>query len=190
MTTTTTKTEKPQLYLSIVEQREHGYYHLYGRIVTQKFDENEWRPWGVDDTYSDGVLYSGLRTSCQGDEQSRTRAAAGDAGAVYGYSCEYHDVYTVDLRKCKRMLKTLEKIDRGLDKLTEARGYVRSYGEYCGRIAEVFGCKGIVIDRGKDGMTRSGRRYDWMDVGDGVNRVNHLVYLWAQQAIEATRESA
>lgn len=171
-----------ELYLLVSETREHGYFHLHARVTTQRYEGNEWVPYGCDDDYSDGLLWSGLRVSCQGDDQTQ-RAAAGDK-AVYGYDVEYHDVYRVDLRKAHRMAKTLAKIEKGLYQLQEARGYVRSYGEYLGRVAEVLGCAGIGLERSKRSESITGQRWRWQSVGAGVNEANHRIWLWQQEAVE------
>jgi hypothetical protein len=168
-------------YLVISEVRKDGYYHLYGRIVTQRFDDRQWVPYGLDDdkSYDGGVLWTGLRVSCQGDATSQRREA--DREPVYGFDCDYADVYRVDLPKARRMLKTLEQMDRKLATLREARGYVKTYGEYCGRIAEVLGCTGIGIETLAKSRDISGQRWEWMSVGDGVNRINHRIFLWQQE---------
>ena len=89
----TTDSKGNQLHLQLVETREHGYYHLLARVVTQKYEDHSWVPYGCDDDYSDGLLWSGLRVSCQGDDQSRQRPGVGESGEVYGFSVEYRDVY-------------------------------------------------------------------------------------------------
>ena len=186
MSTTTTK---PDLYLVVSEDRRDGYFHLYGRITTQRYEHSAWQPYGVDDDYSDGLLYSGLRLSCQGEDASRTEARRTGREAVYGYATEYREVFSIDRRKARRMSKTLELLERGLDKRSDQRGYVKSYGEYCGRVAEVFGCKGIALQRTEEQARRSGQRWDWMSVGDGVNRINHRIELWQREG-EETRGAA
>ena len=139
---------------------------------------SEWKPYGCDDDYSDGLLWSGLQVSCQGDEQSQRRAAnAGESGPVYGFDTEYaSDYHRIDLRRVARMHKTLSKVEAGLTKLQAARGYVRSYGEYLGRVAEVLGCAGMVFERERSGhYTSPGQRYRWTTVGEGVNEANHRI---------------
>jgi len=178
-TKATTDKRGNELHLIVTEERDNGYFHLRARVTTQKFEDHNWVPYGVDDDYSDGLLWSGLRINCQGDDRSRERSGEGDGGAVYGFDVDYRDVYSVDLRKARRMAKTLDKLDKGLAKMTEARGYVRSYGEYIGRVAEVIGAAGIGFDR-QNKLPRNGQRFDWMSIGDGVNRANHLIYLWQQ----------
>ena len=78
------------------------------------------------------------------------------------------------------MAKTLEAIDKGLDKLSAARGYARSYGEYLGRVSEVLGCAGMAFERNAKSREISGQRWDWTSIGDGVNRANHAIHLWVQ----------
>jgi hypothetical protein len=173
------------LYLRVVETRDNGYFHLRAQVCTQRYEaseHSEWKPYGVEDDYSDGLKYTHLRSSCQGD--NGTQRAADSFKAVYGFDTEYHDAYRLDLRQLRRMTKTLELVERKLAKLQEARGYVRSYGEYLGRVAEVLGCVGMVFDRDSQVALRTGQRYQWMSVGDGVNHANHRIYLWQQEAVE------
>lgn len=187
----TSKSETPDqkpLYILITESREHGYFHLYGRVVTQKYEHSEWMPYGVDDDYSDGLLWSGLQLRCQGDEQSRSRAAEGLRDApVYGFDCEYHEVWGLGLRKARRILKTLEHLDKKLAKIDELRGRVTSYGEYVGRIAEAFGCAGIGFKR--DARSYNGQQYEWVTVGYGVNQINHRIAMWQEEG-KPKREEA
>src|SRR3954468_8003833 len=121
----TDKKEKQQLWLQVTEKTDRScgdtYYHQHVRVVTQRFENRHWVPCGVDDSYSDGPLYSYLTATCQGDE----RSAVNPREPVYGFDVEYRDLFSVDLRKAKRMTKTLELVNRGLDKLTAQRGYTR-----------------------------------------------------------------
>lgn len=179
----TTETDRPELHVLVTEERSAGfgysaqYYHLTARVVAQKFENHEWTPYGdLRDDY-DGPLYANLRIRCQGDDDSRQRAA--DREQVYGFSCEYHDVHTVDASKAERMHKTLKTIAAKLDKFNETRGYIRSFGEYVGRIAEAIGAAGIGIDHGKPRQYSS--RYEWQSIGDGINRTNGLVWQWIEE---------
>lgn len=179
--TTTNKATKPELFLQLLETRDGEYFHLRARVVTRKFENSQWMPWGVDDDYSDGLLYSGLRVNCQGDATSRR----GDrSGPVYGFDVDYQDVYSVDRRKARRMLKTLDMVHKKLDKLSDARGYVRSYGEYLGRVAEAFGCSGMVMEREKHSQSVTGERYRWFSIGDGVNHAAQRIYQWQEEGAQ------
>lgn len=198
-TTTTSKatvdSKGQPLYLRVTETREGGYFHLRATVCVQHYEAGgatsggSWVPWGCDDDYSDGLKWSGLRVSCQGDERSQRRAAeAGENGPVYGFDTEYHDVWRLDLRTVRRMEKTLARVEKKLAALQEARGYVRSYGEYLGRVAEALGCAGVCFERERQAY--SGSRWDWLSIGDGVNRANHRIFLWQQEAVERDAREA
>lgn len=188
----TKKTGRPDLHILIAEEHAAGcgyssqYFHINARIVVQKFEDHQWTPYGhVDDDYN-GPLYSCLRIHCQGDDDSRTRPA--DREQVYGFSIEYHDVYSINARKAERMFKTLRSIDAKLAKMQETRGYVRSFGEYLGRIAEAIGAKGIGIDHQK--QRRNGYRWEWLSIGDGANRANHMIWQWVEDGKPKPEETA
>jgi hypothetical protein len=106
----TNKPTKPSLYLAISEVRDNGYFHLHARICTDRYEGSTGRvPYGCDDDYSDGLLYSYLRISCQGDARSQRHADPHQA--VYGWDHpEYRDHYKGDLRTLKRMVLTLQHL--------------------------------------------------------------------------------
>ena len=178
---------KQDLYLSVMETREHGYFHLHARVATAKYDGGARLPYGVDDDYSDGLKYTGLRFSCQGD--ASTQRAERRETAVYGWdSVEYHDVWRLDLRQCSRMVKTIQLIDRKLAKLSETRGYARSYGEYLGRVAEALGCQGMAFQQSPKRAQMSGQAWRWTSIGDGVNEANNAIYQWQREAQERAEQ--
>lgn len=198
MTKTKTKTtintrdgyDQP-LYLRITEERSNGYYHLRAQACTQKYDtlNHEHVPSPVDDDYGDGHLYSDLRLTAQGDSDSQRRTD--EREPVYGWSLEYHDPYRCDRRKVARMHKTLDALHKRLGKLQEQRGYPRTFPDYCGRLAEVMGCEGIVVQRSQRSQRlHSLTRWDWYGIGDGVNRVASLIYAWRQEAVPAPAAAA
>jgi hypothetical protein len=177
---TKTKATKDQQirYLLVSETREGEYFHVRARVTTDRYENGSRYPYGLDDDYSDGLLYSGLRVSCQGDTNSRAR----EYEPVYGFTVEYRDVFAVDARKARRMTKTLDKLEKGLARLSEMRGYVQTYGEYCGRVAEVLGCIGIAYDMPRDRYASD--RWTWLSVGDGINRINHRISMWQREGKE------
>jgi hypothetical protein len=190
--TTSDSTPEQPRYLLLTEERTNDsylgrYFKMTARVVTDKYEHGQRLAWGVDDGYGDGLLYSGLRAGCQGDDNSALR----DVEPVYGYrDVEYHDVYSVDARKARRMLKTLETVERKLTKLGETRGYCRSWGEYVGRLAEALGCAGIVVDRGAAREQTHGYRYDWQSIGDGINAANNAVWRWQRDTKERLQPAA
>ena len=174
-----TKTDKQPLALLIWREISGEYMHWRGRVVTPKYENGEQVPYGTDSKYDRTMLYfDGLRVSSQGDARSRLRAGE----PLYGLSCEYHDCFTVGLDEAQRMVKTLIKIDKGLLKLKEQRGYTRSFGEYCGRLAEVLGCTQIAIDRESFGLRHQYSRWEFTSIGEGVNAIANNIQQWVREA--------
>jgi hypothetical protein len=176
----TTDAKGQPIYLAASETRADGYFHITARFVTQASTPHGTETAGVDDDYSGGLLYSGIRVRCHGDSNSQLLA-----DPVYGFDAVYHDLWMIDLPRARRVLKTLEKLDRGLDRLREARGYARTFGEYLGRVAEAMGCAGIAIETTPEGQRFSGERWRWQTIGEGVNSVNNRIAAWHQEAIDA-----
>src|SRR5262249_31528835 len=150
-----------------------GYFHLRGRIVTSKIEHGERWPFGFDE-YNTGRLYTDLSINCQGDERSRES----EHDAVYGIDIDYRGVFSIDATKAKIMTKTLERIERCLEKLRLSRGYVQSYGEYVGRIAEIIGAEGIVVHQKQPFERNRPEQYHWDNIGNGVNLINRVIWRW------------
>jgi hypothetical protein len=189
MATTTTADEKPakpELYLRVVETRDNGYFHIEVSVCTQKYEQRiGYVPYGVDDTYDWGPLghdkYSDLRIRCQGDDRSQAQS---HEQAVYGESVGYHDVYRLELRDCRRMVRTLEKIDRGLARLTETRGAVRRFSEYVGRIGEILKVKGMGHARSAKQRQYNDQQWSWTTLGDGVREIDNRIWQWQRELKE------
>lgn len=186
MATKRKTTEQPR-WLQVIEDRSHGYYTLQARVRVSKYDRavSCQVPEGVDDEYGPGLLYTNLRLRAQGDERSRLDTER--AEPVYGFAVTYEDVHRVDRFKARRMAKTLDTIAARLDKLQEQRGYPRSWGEHCGRLAEVLGCAGIVFERATRDWRFGGERWSWRTIGDGVDYANRLVRAWVDEGREAQK---
>jgi hypothetical protein len=189
MASTGKNAPKQDLWIVVGEERSHGYFHLHARVTTDRYENGQRYPYGLDDEYSfEGKpLLSGLRASCQGDERSQLRPE----GAVYGFGVAFKDRYRpIELNDAARMVKTLTRVQKGLEKLSDARGYVKTYGEYLGRLAEVLGCKGIALQREAEYARQTGNDYEWCSIGEGVNRVNHRIYLWHREVADRQQPQA
>jgi len=178
-----TKSTKQQIYLVVHESRDHGYFKLQAHVCEQRYEDHQWLPRFIDD--ANGVRVGSLQVSCQGDERTQLRDRD---DAVYGYACEYREPYAIDLRTAEAMAKTLRIVNNRLNKISEARGYTRSFGDYVGRVAEALGCSGIAVERKETAHNNS--RYDWLSIGDGVNRINHRILLWQREAQPAAESEA
>ena len=107
----------------------NGFSGRYGHITVKILEREK-------DSVS-GMIYNSvndLTISCQISE-----------GNSYGYSVEYRDTYTVDLRRAEGMSKLLRKIETGMNKLDETRGYTSEFGVYVGRVMEIIKAEFIVI---------------------------------------------
>ena len=181
-----TTSEKPlSLWLFVREERGNGYFHLHATVCTDSREhsptERDRYPYGTRDRYQ-GPLYSDLQASCQGDTSSQRSPAR--EGAVYGFGrLEYGQRHSTDLGEAERMVKTIKGLERKLQKLADVRGYARTYPEYIGRLAEALGAKGIVIERSQQSRDMTGERYEWLTVGDGINRTANRIYQWQREAI-------
>jgi len=177
------QTTSEPLHLVIDETREYGYFHVNVSIATERYENGHWWPYGTQDRYDDPLQLSHLRITCQGDERSRTGSDRQEP--VYGFDVCYRDVHSVDAQRVKRMARTLAKIETGLQKLSESRGYARSFGDYCGRVAEILKCKGAFDRNSRETESVSGQTYRRMSVGDAVNAIDHRIYTWQREAINS-----
>lgn len=122
------------------------------------------------------------------------RAQADSSGAAYGWSVEYAQPYTVDLRIAEVMVKLLRKINKGLAKLDEKYGPAESYGHYVVRVADVLSVGGEAgTGIGQFGWKVSGggslmanNEYRWTGAAGFIAHVNHVV---AEFTKEQTREA-
>jgi len=176
------KTTYPTLALYVTEQTEHGYYHIYACPVVLHTERpgsirnaNDWT------TVKGGWFLDNFHVYSQGNPEDVTRLTNTRGAHLYGFEASYR-TSTVDLSRAEKMVKTLRKLEKALDKLNVARGYVTSYGEYVTRIAEVFGCEFLVFP------TRPARgswSYDDVEtqtltLGEGRRQIDHLEHTWRE----------
>lgn len=97
-----------------------------------------------------------LRISAQYNTSEHTPQEA------YGWSVEYHDSLSIDLRRANSMIKTLRKIDRKLKAFSKKWGDPSSFADYVIRVANALGAKAI-MSRDKYTASSNGWSYDSMD---------------------------
>lgn len=128
---------------------EYGHVNLMIRVL----DEEGNLTWisRLDDRSK--YRFSGIRMRCQTDRDHR---------GSYAWNIFYCDRYSI--RDYKPYTKTLETIDRRLQKLENDLGEARTFGEYVTRVAKILGA--TVVEQGKDGElirykgAEAGRRID------------------------------
>ncbi len=101
---------------------------------------------------------------------------------AYAWHCTYHDPYSVELPRARLMVKTLERIERGLAKIEGERGCAQDFGEYVARVAHALGVKRVVWTVGE------ARRWSYdstehriVNVGEGIDHIRHMARAWRQE---------
>jgi hypothetical protein len=86
-------------------------------------------------------------------------------GDTYGWSREYHEVFSVDTERAAVMLKRLRALDRGMEKLERELGYASNFPSYLARVASVLKIRqfGWRVAEGGQRWTYDGNRYAWGD---------------------------
>jgi hypothetical protein len=99
----------------------------------------------------------------------------------YGFSVEYRNIYSLDLRQAEANVKLLRKLDKGLEKLQAEFGYAETYATFVARVGKVLGVKLY----GWTGDARgfySENDYRWTDATGIAGRIDHLTREWAKSA--------
>ena len=99
-----------------------------------------------------------------------------DSSAPYGWTAEYRNAFSVDLRRAEQMIKLLRKVDRGMEKLRGEWGYPATFPVYVSRVAKIIGATsfGFAVDKGR-GWSYDDGEYRWTDVDGMTYRINDIV---------------
>jgi hypothetical protein len=171
-------TKREPLGIIITPKMDGDFFNLTGGIIRWN-EAGKVRNPSDYDTINGFPLLNNLQITSQGTNKDRDR--------VYGFEVRYRDVYAIDLSLAEKMVKTLRKVNAGMDKLTAKRGYVGpgNFGEYVGRVAEVIGATKILYvqdrPRRSSWLMHDDVDYTVLNLGDGVNHVNHVVRMWQQR---------
>lgn len=102
---------------------------------------------------------------------------------TYGWTVEYREVFSVDLKRAAAMVKTLRKVESGLTRMQGELGYPESFPAYLARVAKVLGIKSFGWKIGGRDSLYSGNEYRWTDASGMGSYVNEL----CRKFIEADR---
>lgn len=98
---------------------------------------------------------------------------------AYGFKVEYREAFSVDLARADAMLKTLRKVERGLERIRSELGYAESYPAYLARVAKVLGIKQFGWRVGeRDGSLYEQNRYHWTDASGLSSYIEHVCALF------------
>lgn len=96
-------------------------------------------------------------------------------GTTYAWATEYKDVYSVDLRRAEGMVKTLRKVDRGLERAQMEWGHPDTFAAYAMRVAKALGIKTYGYKADGRSNFYDGNDYRWVGAADLQYRINHLI---------------
>lgn len=80
-------------------------------------------------------------------------------GYFHGYSTPYH----VDRVVAEAMARTLRKVDKGLDKVTQHRGHVKDFDDYLFRIAGILDVQTYYVRSTPERLAVTGERFRRLD---------------------------
>jgi hypothetical protein len=95
---------------------------------------------------------------------------------VNGYSTIYCEPYHVDVRSAKRILKDLEKIDKGLDRIAKEEGPAIDFAHMLQRVSKVLKIKKWTwqVNKGSRGWSYDDNEHKISSVVDGMYHVRAL----------------
>jgi hypothetical protein len=147
------------LFNSAAVRRENEYTTVTASFVT--VDARGRIRNGVDTEISDLVV--------------NAQANPGD-GSYYGFTVRYQNVYSVDLWRAKQMVRTLQLVEKRLEAIRNVRGAARTFGEFVGRVLEVFEpCAPAVIETVRNGSFYDDGEHRFHEGAAGIAFVDNLL---------------
>jgi hypothetical protein len=92
----------------------------------------------------------------------------------YGWSVEYRNVFSVDLRRAAEMVKVLRKVESGLARIQTELGYPETFPAYLARVAKVLGIKQFGWKLSGRAAEYSGNEYRFTDPAGMTSYVTEL----------------
>ena len=147
--------------LYVTKQTDHEYSHIMIAIVdydgttptNTRYDWSEDKP---------NEFYDNLVFRCQiskGHEKS------------YGHEVRYQDIYQVGSVEIGKMSKTINRIERALEKVRVNRGYCRDFAEFAGRVSEILKIEFVFATSESESGWYSDGRYAEIDRQDGIAKI-------------------
>lgn len=102
-------------------------------------------------------------------------------GETYGWTVEYREAFSVKLDRAEVMVKTLRKVNRGMEKLAATYGRPTAFSAYLAQVASVLGISvfGRLEHQGR-GYSHDDNEYRWSDASS-------LSY-WLSAALDKARK--
>jgi hypothetical protein len=113
-----------------------------------------------------------------GDLQVRNQVSSGDPSSSgdgsYGWSTEFRNVFSADLRRVESMGKVLRKVARGLEKERDANGCPVTFGQYAARALRALGIKQAMVLKQGEWPSREDVRHRLQKPGAVVERIDEI----------------
>lgn len=97
-----------------------------------------------------------------------------DNGRPFG-SGPCWQIYRMDISDVQRIAKVANKIERGLEKIRESRGYVVDCVDWFGRMCEVLGIN-LILQYDPERSEQRGYTYRSMNLGDGLSVLRYELH--------------
>jgi hypothetical protein len=180
-----------RLGLYVNEQKDGDYYHLTASVVRIGLDAYEQRLADAGQNHGSatantirnasgelmrGLWLKDLEVRSQGEMHATPRR-------LYGWSVEYRNVFSVELREAERMAKTLKTIHARMEKADQTYGRPATFGAYLARVAVAIGADTFIRPDGPQrgwSYAENGQRV--MSIGDGVYHIDRMIQKWAEPA--------
>jgi hypothetical protein len=103
--------------------------------------------------------------------QSSETGEIAPAGTLY-----YVDIHRAPINQMERMFKTLQGIERKLDKIQEKQGYPVDLADYAARVAQVLKIDVLVLLHSAHDRARTGYRWESIDMdGRAIDRLRRVI---------------
>lgn len=130
-----------------------------------------------DSDLVNGLDLDSLRIWSQGGGYANTA----DNARLYGWEIGYHDVYSVDRYRANRMAKTMNAIDKRMEKDREKHGRPKTFGQYVASVAKAIGATKLVIGENKHGWDTIENDRRIVDFpGSAIDHIDYQVDQWAE----------
>jgi hypothetical protein len=182
----------PRVALRVWTENDNGYFSINAepcvlgpRYAYERERVHYDEVGGVGSGWSDLIrglrLYS-LRITSQGNNGDEKRK-------LYSFSLRYFQLYSVDLSEARQMAKTLETIEKRVEKLNDKYGRLTTFAQYVARIVDAIGAEGIVIRNDEERKRRMGGEV-WRvrDVKQGLYEIDMLEHEWITERERAEEE--
>ncbi len=150
----------PALMMTVQVEERYGSYRLVGHIGYRNEDGEPlnflWSSIDPGAEYADFVVTAYIGSAWRGDEYDR-----GVWGPGYGY--EPHSV--TDVRHAEAIVKVMRKVERGLDKIADAEGWVMAgdIATHFLRVARVLKVSEYRVRQSRRGEDMTGEPYRTVD---------------------------